>query len=112
DIVGNGSRCQAHVVPHATLSADLAGDSLPAFSFITPDTCDDGHDNPCADGSAGGLARADLWLSQNVPALLAYLQAHNGLLLITFDEADTTDTSGCCTGGPGGGPGGRGRAGR
>ena len=38
DIVGNGSRCQAHVVPYSSLAADLAGDSLPAFSFITPDT--------------------------------------------------------------------------
>jgi hypothetical protein len=58
-------------VPYAGLAADLAGDTLPAFSFITPDTCNDGHDNPCADGSPGGLARADLWLSRNVPALLA-----------------------------------------
>ncbi len=111
DIVGNDSRCQAHDVPYSALAADLANDALPAFSFITPDTCHDGHDSPCADGSAGGLARADLWLSQNVPALLAYLRSHNGLLLITFDEASTTDTSGCCTGGPGGGPGAGGRVG-
>src|SRR5205807_4156879 len=74
-------------------------------------TCHDGHDNPCADGSPGGLARADLWLSQNVPALLAYLRSHDGLLLITFDEANATDASGCCTGGPGGGPGAGGRVG-
>ncbi len=111
DIVGDDSRCQAHVVPYADLAADLAGDTLPAFSFITPDTCNDGHDNPCAGGSPGGLARADLWLSRNVPALLGYLLSHNGLLLITFDEASTTDTSGCCTGGPGGGPGAGGRVG-
>jgi hypothetical protein len=111
DIVGNNVRCQAHVEPYASLAGDLANDSLPAFSFITPDTCNDGHDNPCAGGSAGGLARADLWLSQNVPALLNYLLSHNGLLLITFDEGSGTDTSGCCTGGPGGGPGAGGRVG-
>jgi phosphatidylinositol-3-phosphatase len=111
DIIGDDSRCKAHVVPYSGLAADLAGDTLPAFSFITPDTCHDGHDNPCADGSPGGLARADLWLSQNVPALLAYLRSHDGLLLITFDEASATDTSGCCTGGPGGGPGAGGRVG-
>jgi phospholipase C len=111
DVVGNDSRCQAHVEPYAWLAVDLANDTLPDFSFITPDTCHDGHDNPCADGSAGGLARADLWLSQNVPALLTYLLSHNGLLLITFDEASSTDTSGCCTGGPGGGPGAGGRVG-
>jgi phospholipase C len=110
-IVGNDSRCRAYVVPYTQLAADLAGDSLPAFSFITPDTCHDGHDNPCAGASTGGLAAADLWLSQNVPPLLAYLQSHHGLLLITFDEASATDTSGCCTGGPGGGPGAGGRVG-
>jgi phospholipase C len=111
DIIGNDSRCRAHVVPYVQLAADLLGDSLPAFAFITPDTCHDGHDNPCADGSIGGLAAADAWLAQNVPPLLDYLQAHNGLLLITFDEASTSDTSGCCTGGPGGGPGAGGRVG-
>jgi hypothetical protein len=111
DIVGDDSRCRAHVVPYSGLAADLAGDTLPAFSFITPDTCHDGHDNPCADGSSGGLARADLWLSQNVPPLLDYLRSHDGLLLITFDEASAADTSGCCTGGPGGGPGAGGRVG-
>jgi hypothetical protein len=111
DIIGNDSRCQAHVVPYASLAADLANDSLPAFSFITPDTCHDGHDSPCAGAATGGLAAADLWLSQNVPALLAYLEAHNGLLLITFDEGSGGDTSGCCTGGPGGGPGFGGRVG-
>jgi hypothetical protein len=111
DIIGDDSRCQAHVVPYAALAADLAADALPVFSFITPDTCNDGHDNPCAGGSPGGLARADLWLSRNVPALLAYLRSHDGLLLITFDEASATDTSGCCTGGPGGGPGAGGRVG-
>ncbi|HLX09571.1 MAG TPA: alkaline phosphatase family protein [Thermoanaerobaculia bacterium] len=111
DIIGDGSRCQAHVVPYAGLAADLAGDTLPVFSFITPDTCNDGHDDPCAGGSPGGLARADLWLSRNVPPLLAYLQSHNGLLVITFDEASAADTSGCCTGGPGGGPGAGGRIG-
>ncbi len=111
DVVGDDGRCRAHVVPFSGLASDLAGDSLPAFSFITPDTCNDGHDDPCAGGSRGGLARADLWLSQNVPALLDYLLAHDGLLLITFDEASTADTSGCCTGGPGGGPGAGGRVG-
>jgi hypothetical protein len=111
DIVANGSRCQAHVEPYSALAIDLANDTLPDLSFISPDTCHDGHDDPCADGSAGGLARADQWLSQNVPALLAYLRSHDGLLLITFDEGNAADTSGCCTGGPGGGPGAGGRVG-
>jgi phospholipase C len=100
DIIGNDARCKAHVVPFPQLSTDLSASALPAFSFITPDTCHDGHDDPCAGQTTGGLAAADLWLSQKLPPLLSYLNAHNGLLLITTDEASTSDLSGCCHGGP------------
>ena len=102
DIVGNAARCAAHVRPYPELAGDLTNDTLPRFAFITPDTCHDGHDSPCSDGAPGGLVSADAWLSQNVPALLTYMNAHNGLLIITLDENGFTDTSippGCCSGG-------------
>jgi hypothetical protein len=102
DIIENQARCDEHVRPYTDLAGDLASDTLPKFSFITPDTCHDGHDNPCSDGQPGGLVSADLWLSQEVPALLNYLNAHNGLLIITLDEngfSDTSEFPGCCSGG-------------
>ena len=111
DIVGNDSRCQAHVRPFSELAGDIAGNTLPGYSFITPDTCHDGHDTPCSGGGPGGLASADAWTQGQVPALLTYLGAHNGLLILTFDEAAATDTSGCCAGGPGGQAGAGGRIG-
>jgi hypothetical protein len=101
DIIENDARCKQHVVPYTQLATDLSANALPGFSFITPDTCHDGHDSPtCAGGAPGGLAGADAWLSKNLPPLLTYLKAHNGLLLITSDEASTSDFSGCCAGGP------------
>ena len=105
DIVGTSAatqaRCLAHVRPYAELAADLSGDTLPAYAFITPDTCNDGHDDPCAPprSMTGGLRAADEWLSLNVPPVLDYMNAHNGLLVITFDEGAVTDPSGCCHGG-------------
>ncbi|HEY3702839.1 MAG TPA: alkaline phosphatase family protein [Acidimicrobiales bacterium] len=111
DVVGNDARCQAHDVPYSQLSTDITNDTVPAYSFVTPDTCNDGHDNPCAGKTTGGLTAADAWLSANIPSLLSYLQAHNGLLVITTDESSTSDTTGCCHGGPGGGPGFGGRVG-
>ena len=102
DLVGDDARCKAHVVPYTDLATDIAAGSVPAFSFITPDTCHDGHDATCSNGEPGGLVGADTWLKANVPPLLTYLAAHNGLLIVTFDEASTSDTGGCCTGGPGG----------
>jgi hypothetical protein len=113
NVIENKARCKAHDVPYTYLASDLASGNLPAFSFITPDTCNDGHDAPCADGRPGGLTTADAWLAQEVPPLLGYLQAHNGLLIITFDENGFSDVPpvGCCTGGPGPLPGFGGRIG-
>src|SRR5437764_9439385 len=51
-IVANQARCDAHVRNDSELWPTLSGpaDSVPNYVFITPDTCDDGHDSPCADG--------------------------------------------------------------
>jgi hypothetical protein len=86
DVINDQARCDAHQRPVADLSTDLANNTLPAFSFITPDTCHDGHDNPCAGMTIGGLTTADSWLRQVAPPLLAYLAQHNGLLIVNFDE--------------------------
>jgi hypothetical protein len=104
DVVGNDARCKKHVVPYTQLATDISRNHVPQFGFITPDTCHDGHDDPCSDGQRGGLVSADKWLSRQVPALLQYLFGHNGLLLITFDENGFTGGPpfGCCSGGPGG----------
>jgi len=103
NVIGNKARCKAHDVPYTYLASDLAAGNLPAFSFITPDTCNDGHDSPCADGRPGGLITADAWLAQEVPPLLNYLQSHNGMLIITFDEDSFSRVPPvvCCKGGPG-----------
>ena len=111
DILDDNARCAAHVMPYPDLATDIGANTVPAFSFITPDTCHDGHDAPCAGGQPGGLTSADAWLKTEVPPLLTYLTSHNGLLLITFDEGAASDTSGCCTGGPGGTAGVGGRVG-
>ena len=111
DLVSDSARCTAHVLPYTQLATDIAQNAVPSFAFITPDTCHDGHDATCSNGSPGGLVAADAWLESNVPPLLSYLNGHNGLLVITFDEAGASDASGCCHGGPGGAPGFGGRVG-
>jgi hypothetical protein len=110
-IVTNAARCAAHVVPYTQLATDIARHHLPSYAFIVPNTCHDAHDTPvCADGTPGGLATADRWLRHEVPGLLSYLMRDQGLLAITFDEAES-DSSGCCGGGIGGAPGFGGRVG-
>lgn len=82
--------CRANVVDFAAFAADLRSlATTPALSYITPNLCHDGHDLPCADGSPGGLASADAWLREQIPAIQASPAfKKDGLLVITFDEAE------------------------
>ena len=98
-IIDDTALCDSHVVNLSLLPHDLASAAnTPNYVFITPDLCDDGHDSPCANGQPGGLAQADAFLRQWVPRITnspAFTQQH-GLLIITFDEAATSDTTSCC----------------
>ena len=106
-IVDNGFYCEQHDVPLTQLPGDLSkARSTPSFSFITPDLCNDGHDGDgtpgsCADGGPGGLVAADSFLRTWVPRITgSQAFKHDGLLLITFDEAEAeggaADASACC----------------
>jgi len=94
--------CAANVVDYTALAGDLASvATTPNLSFITPNLCNDGHDSPCVDGRPGGLVSADAWLQAQVPAILASPAfKQDGLLIITFDEAEVVgsqaDATACC----------------
>jgi hypothetical protein len=98
-IIDHAASCDAHVVNLDLLPGDLASaKKTPSYVFITPDLCDDGHDSPCAGGEPGGLPQADAFLRKWVPRITSSpaFRKQNGLLIITFDEADTSDASSCC----------------
>jgi phosphatidylinositol-3-phosphatase len=67
-------------VPYTRLAADLAGNALPAFSFITPNLIDDMHD--------GTIAQGDAWLASHLPAILNSRQYRAGTtaVFVTWDE--------------------------
>lgn len=100
--------CAQHVVDGSALSADLRQEATtPNYSFIVPNTCDDGHD-ACAGGSEERYL--DHWLSTVVPAITASpAYQDRGALFITFDESDVgaaptnqNEYKGCCASGPDG----------
>ncbi|MDQ0689797.1 alkaline phosphatase family protein [Arthrobacter sp. W4I7] len=99
--------CDSNVVNYTALARDLAStDTTPNLSYITPNLCHDGHDQPCVDGTTGGIAAADQWLGTAVPAILASPAfRQDGMLIITLDEADggRTGPSGAVAGGAEGG---------
>lgn len=82
--------CQANVVDLNAMTGDLTSISTtPNLSYITPNLCNDGHDQPCIDGRYGDLSAVDAWLKQWVPVITASPAFRkDGLLVITFDESD------------------------
>ena len=87
-------RCKSDVVNLGRLTHDLSTEQrTPNFVFIAPNLCNDGHDAPCVDGQPGGLTSADRFLQEWVPQILASpAYQRDGLLVITFDEGDATET--------------------
>jgi hypothetical protein len=94
--------CATHVVNLNRLAADLASvRTTPNLVFITPNLCDDGHDGKgtgaagtlCANGQPGGLTSADAFLKTIVPQIMASpAYQRDGLLVITFDESNYTQS--------------------
>lgn len=75
------SSCNANDVPLAgNLERDLTAGSLPSFSFVTPNLCDDTHD--CS------VRTGDTWLAGWIPKILAgpNYRAGNTLVVLTWDE--------------------------
>jgi phosphatidylinositol-3-phosphatase len=77
--------CNTDNVPMGTTSSGsflnaLNGGTLPKFSFVTPNLCNDMHD--CS------IATGDAWLQSWVPKITASptYQAGNTVLIITWDE--------------------------
>jgi hypothetical protein len=100
-ITGSPS-CADDDVALTQLPVDLAKVSTtPNYSFITPNLCDDGHDATCAAGGPAGFDGINAFLETWVPKILdAPAYKKNGLLLITFDEAEALgtlqDDTACC----------------
>jgi hypothetical protein len=93
----DGPSCAANDVDLGMMPADIASAATTAsYSFITPDLCSDGHDEPCVDGRPGGLKSIDAFLKEWVPKILQSPGFRDdGLLVVSFDEAEN-DASACC----------------
>jgi phosphatidylinositol-3-phosphatase len=81
---------QLNSVPYTQLAIDMALNQVPNYVYISPNLQDDAHD--------GTLAQADLWLATQMPAILArpeFQPGGDGLLFITFDEADLSNDNRC-----------------
>jgi hypothetical protein len=117
-VIDDQARCDEHVVPLGKVIVGSGGspdvfsghlfedlrkrETTPAFMFVTPNLCNDGHDATCAGTNVegthvGGLAGADLWLKHWMPMIFASPAYRSGELLVvlTFDEGGTSDARAC-----------------
>ncbi len=92
--------CAAHhrAYTPAAFQADLAANDVADYTFITPNLCNDMHGAACTNLCLGSatigtcVSTGDAWLQANVPAILAYVTAHDGVLLIIWDEPQSSGT--------------------
>jgi hypothetical protein len=79
--------CASDDVDLQRLQNDLSSAaSTPNFSWIVPSACHDGDPTPCATGAPSGLAAADAFLEETVPAITSTDDyKRHGLIVITFD---------------------------
>jgi hypothetical protein len=85
DVVDSSTQMQ-NLTLLSQFNSDLANNVLPSFSFVVPNLLNDGHSGP--------LQLADSWLQDNIAPLISNAAFQkDGLLIIVFDEAATSDTT-------------------
>jgi len=89
DVADNAQVANQIIWPFSQFAADLASGNLPEFSFIVPNVNDDAHN--------GTPQQADSWLQMNLieplSAYPAFQPDGDGVLIVNFDEAATSDTT-------------------
>ena len=83
---------KANLVCFSQFATDLAHNTLPNLSWLSPNGTDDGHDT--------SASTFDSWLKAVITPLLAssYFQpGGDGLLIVTFDENDSSGSPNCTT---------------
>jgi len=114
DVQSNPAR-MANLVDFSQLSSDLGSGNAPAYSWISPDQCNDMHGRGGTDPATDRcnfanendlIQDGDAFLSSTV-AMITSSSAWTGnsAIFVTWDESDFPfgDVSGCCDAVPGGG---------
>jgi phosphatidylinositol-3-phosphatase len=87
----SGGACDAHDVPIANLTEDYPYSTVPpAFTYIAPNTLNDGHSSTAATG--------DYWLSTFVSNLTRQSWFSSSIIFVTYDEAYVANGSSNTTG--------------
>ncbi len=93
----NFQYCIDHNRPLTELDADLSSGAVAQFNLVTPNQCHDMH-SACAPQNSQ-VKQGDDWLAEWIPKIQASsAYKDDGAILVTWDEAESSITSGsaCC----------------
>jgi phospholipase C len=85
--------CAAHHKDFSALAGDLSAKTVAKYNFITPNLCDDMHGAVgCTNGCGGSTCQGpgDTWLSNNLPGLISFVNANQGVIFLAWDEGEGT----------------------
>ncbi len=94
DVSGNppsktNAYCSSHSKPYSSFASDLAANSVASYTFITPNQCHDMHgQSGCANSNT--IKAGDDWLKAELPRIISFVNAHSGVIFITWDEGSST----------------------
>jgi hypothetical protein len=94
DVSGNppsktNSYCGSHHRAYGAFAADLAANDVASYTFITPNQCHDMHgQSGCANSNT--IKAGDDWLKAELPRIISFVNAHSGVIFITWDEGEST----------------------
>lgn len=81
------ARCIARMRPFTELAADLEGDTISDYNFITPNLCNDMHDK--CEPQMDPIAQGDDWLAKNLPVILGSKSYERGaVVIVAWDEGE------------------------
>ena len=81
--------CVAHHRAYTTSSfaQALSQGTVAQYNFITPNLCNDMHGaSGCP--SSDVIGAGDSWLATNLPPIIQYANAHNGVIFLVWDEPE------------------------
>ena len=100
DVSGNPpstttARCKSHHKAYSSFATDLAANNVAQYVFITPNLCHDMHgDSACPTIGTNtnlDIQAGDQWLQAELPRILDYANAHDGIVFVTWDEGDSSN---------------------
>jgi len=81
--------CAAHHAAYtpASFAQALSSGTVAQYAFVTPNLCNDMHGGSGCP-STDPITVGDQWLQANLPPMIAFANAHNGVIFLVWDEPE------------------------